>query len=103
MNPTTEAAAGVALPARPAALIPIVPFGMSLGLFFVISYILCILFYLLFPDLVLNHVVLSLFLPGFELLDWPNFVLGLVESFGYGWYVALVFAPLYNVLAARRR
>jgi hypothetical protein len=108
MNPTTETTArvsvpGVPLSGQPAPRIPIVAFGMSLGLFLVISYVLCIALYLLFPDLVIEHAMLSLFLPGFELLDWPNFFLGLVESFGYGWYVALVFAPLYNVFAARRR
>ena len=24
-----------------------------------------------------------------------------VESYGYGWYVALIWVPLYNVLSAR--
>ena len=28
-------------------------------------------------------------------------LLGLVESYGYGWYVALIWVPLYNVLSAR--
>jgi hypothetical protein len=32
-----------------------------------------------------------------------GFAIGLVESFLYGWYVALVFGGLYNALAARRR
>ena len=40
-------------------------------------------------------------LPGFTWLSWPSFILGLVESFTYGWYVVLVFAPLYNFFAAR--
>lgn len=84
-------------------LFPVLALGMSLGLFLVVSYLLCVLFYLLFPDLVLNHAVLALFLPGFKLLDWPSFVLGAIESFGYGWYVALVFGPLYNFIAARSR
>ena len=83
-------------------LIPIVPLGMSLGLFLVIAYVACIIIYLLFPDLVLNHAVLALFLPGFKLLDWPSFLLGLVESFGYGWVVALVFGPLFNFFSARQ-
>ncbi|TXL73215.1 hypothetical protein FHP25_22110 [Vineibacter terrae] len=77
------------------------PLGIALGLFLVISYVGCVLFYLLFPQAVLNHAVLALFLPGFNLLSWPSFLLGLAESFGYGWYVALVFAPLYNFLVSR--
>ncbi len=86
-----------------APLIPIVPLGMGLGLFFAISYLACILFYLLFPGLVLNHAVLTLFLPGFKLVSWGSFFLGLVESFGYGWYVALIFAPSYNFFVQRGR
>lgn len=85
----------------PAPLIPVFALGMSLSLFLVIAYVACVLLYLLFPELVLNHAVLMLFLPGFKLLDWPSFFLGLVESFGYGWIIALVFAPLYNFFAAR--
>lgn len=87
---------------RRVALIPIAPLGLSLGLFFVISYLACILLYLIWPTAVLNHAVLVLFLPGFELLDWGSFLLGLVESFGYGWYIALIFGPLYNFFAQRR-
>lgn len=81
--------------------IPVVPLGMGLGLFFVVSYLACIVLYLILPGAVLNHTVLSLFLPGFELLDWGNFFLGLIESFGYGWYVALIFGPLYNLFVRR--
>jgi hypothetical protein len=44
---------------------------------------------------------LAIFLPGFKLLSWPTFLLGLVESFAYGWYIALTFGPLYNFFAAR--
>lgn len=83
-------------------LIPIIPLGMSLGLFLVIAYVACVILYLLFPDLFLNHVVLTLFLPGFKLLDWPSFLLGLIESFGYGWAVALVLGPLFNFFSARQ-
>ena len=40
-------------------------------------------------------------LPGFTWLNWSSFFLGLVESYGYGWYVTLIWVPLYNVFAAR--
>ena len=87
---------------RRVAVIPIVALGTSLGLFFVISYLACIVLYLIWPSAVLNHAVLMLFLPGFELLDWGSFFLGIVESFGYGWYIALIFGPLYNFFALRK-
>jgi hypothetical protein len=82
-------------------LVPVIPLGLSLGAFFVISYVLCVLLYLAFPQAVVNHAMLTLFLPGFKLLTWGSFFLGLVESFGYGWYVALIFGPLYNYCATR--
>lgn len=84
-----------------ARFIPLVPFGMSVSLFFVVTYTGCIVFYLLFPDLVRTHALLAQFLPGFTLLDWPSFFLGLFESFGFGWYVALIFGPLYNYFVGR--
>jgi hypothetical protein len=40
-------------------------------------------------------------LPGFEWLTWPGFLFGLVESYLYGWYIALVFVPLYRWFSAR--
>lgn len=86
-----------------ARLIPLIPFGMSVSLFFVVTYTGCIVFYLLFPDLVRTHALLSQFLPGFTLLNWPSFFLGLAESFGYGWYVALIFGPLFNFFVGRYR
>jgi hypothetical protein len=81
--------------------VPIMAFGLSLGLFFVITYLLCIIGYLVAPGLPIAHNMLNMLLPGFELLTVPSFFLGLVESFAFGWYIALVFGPLYNALAAR--
>ena len=83
--------------------IPVVPFGIALSLFFVISYLACVGFYLLFPPPVLNHALLVLFLPGFESLTWPSFMLGLAQAIVYGWYIALVFGPLFNHFVARNR
>ena len=95
--------APIASASAPRPLIPVIVLGLSLGLFFLISYVLCVLFYLWFPKTILNHAMLSLFLPGFKLLSWGSFFLGLVESFAYGWYVALIFGPLYNFFAAKLR
>ena len=96
--------AGVPLASRGGArTIPVLAFGMSLSLFSLISYVICIIGYLLFPALPINHAALSIFLPGFELLSWPTFLLGLVESFAYGWYIALIFGPLYNFFVTRWR
>lgn len=81
--------------------IQVMTLGMSLSLFFAISFALCVLGYLLMPGLPITHQALSIFLPGFTLLSWSSFCLGLFESLAWGWYVALVFGPLYNFFAVR--
>ncbi len=83
--------------------IPVFAFGMALSLFLVISYLICVLGYLILPGLPFNHAALAIFLPGFVLLTWPGFFLGLIESFMWGWYVALIFGPLYNFFLSRWR
>lgn len=35
-------------------------------------------------------------LPGFEFGTLTGFLIGLVESYLYGWYIALLFVPLFN-------
>lgn len=101
--PNARWTAGKASATAPSRAIPVFAVGMSLAIFFVVSYLACIVLYLVAPGWVLNHAMLSLFLPGFTLLSWPSFFLGLVESFGYGWYVALIFGPLYNYFEMRTR
>ena len=82
-------------------LIPVVALGMGMSLFLALSYILCVLAYLFVPGVPISHSALMLFLPGFTLLSWTSFCLGLIESLAWGWYVALVFGPIYNFFAAR--
>ena len=79
----------------------VVRLGLSLSTFFAISYVICIVGYLLLPGFPVQHAALSIFLPGFELLSWRSYFLGLVESFIWGWYIAAVFAPLYNFFGRR--
>lgn len=79
----------------------VVALGMSLSIFFAVSFVACVLGLLLMPNVPIAHQALSIFLPGFTLLSWASFWLGLVESLAWGWYIALIFAPLYNFFAAR--
>jgi hypothetical protein len=79
-----------------------VALGLSLSLFMALSCTLCVLLGLVIPDWGLHQPWLQFF-PGFTWLTWPNFALGLIESLAYGWYVALIFGPLYNVFAVRGR
>lgn len=98
----TRIRAGTPLAASSAPRLPVIALGMSLGLFIAITYVLCVGFDLLFPGMAMYETWLRL-LPGFTWISWSSFLLGLVESFAYGWYIALVFAPLFNFFAARQR
>jgi hypothetical protein len=44
---------------------------------------------------------MPMLLPGFSWLTWPAFFIGLAWSFAFGWYVAAVFAPLFNFFVGR--
>ena len=70
--------------------------GHATSLFLTITYCLCIGFDLLFPSQAM-YVAWVRLLPGFEWLSGKSFLLGLVESYGYGWFIALIWVPLYNV------
>ncbi|CAH1387960.1 DUF5676 family membrane protein [Candidatus Nitrotoga sp. M5] len=96
---TAEARHELRIRSRTSFRLPVIALGMSLGLFFAITFILCVSFDLLFPDQAMYKTWLGL-LPGFAWLSWPSFFLGLGESFAYGWYVALIFGPLFNFFAS---
>ena len=74
--------------------------GLTLGLFGAITFTLCILWDLALPAYSMTRVW-ELVLPGFRGISLAGFALGLVESFLYGVYAALVFVPLYNWLSRR--
>ncbi len=88
---------------RASGPIPVVALGLSLSLFFALSFVLCVLSYLVAPTWPISHAMLAMMLPGFVLLSIPSFILGLIESVVWGWYIALIFGPLYNFFAARAR
>jgi len=75
-------------------------FGNATSLLLAITFASCVGFDLLFPSQAMYQAWQKL-LPGFEWISWKSFLLGLVESYGYGWYVTLIWVPLYNVFAAR--
>ena len=73
--------------------------GLSLSVFLTISYLLCVAGYLLYPRSLTQ--VLGLFIPGLVSLDWHNFLLGLAEALGWGWYIALFFVAIGNFIGRR--
>jgi hypothetical protein len=76
--------------------------GNATSVFLAVSFAACVGFDLLFPQHAMYRGWQHL-LPGFEWISWRSFVLGLIESYGYGWYVALVRVPLYNLFSGHRR
>lgn len=75
--------------------------GHASSLFLAVTFSICVAFDLVFPEMAMFEVWRKL-LPGFEWLSWPSYFLGLAESYGYGWYFALVWVPIYNFVAARQ-
>jgi hypothetical protein len=87
--------------AKAAPAIAVVPLGLALSIFLAISFLLCALGDLI-PWVQGFHFLAALY-PD---VDWTNpamIAAGTVWAFLFGWYVALVFGPLYNLFAARRR
>lgn len=73
--------------------------GLSLSVLFAVSYVLCVIWDLVFPGWAMYTVWQGL-LPGFS---WTigGFLIGLAETIVYGFYVALVFVPVYTYLYRR--
>ncbi len=74
--------------------------GMSLGILLASSFALCVVFGLLLPEATMYQAWLPL-LPGVSWMSWPSALLGLAESFAYGWYIAVIFVPAWNFFARR--
>ena len=76
--------------------------GYTVSIFLVISYLICIGFDLLFPEHAM-YTAWQAYLPGFEFLSLKGFIIGLIEVFAYGWYVAVIWVPLYNFFNGRKQ
>ena len=74
----------------------------SLGIFFSISYVLCVLYGLIVSERLHGmRTFLEMVLPAFRWLTFGGFVLGLLETFLYGAYIGMVFVPIYNFIHKR--
>lgn len=74
--------------------------GMSVGIMLALSFALCVVFGLIVPGATMYLAWLPL-LPGVNWISWQSALLGLVESFAYGWYIALIFVPAWNFFSRR--
>jgi len=77
--------------------------ALSLGLFFDVSFLLCILWGLALPRVhAKGSDLLEAIIPGFIWLTPQSFIWGLVWSTLLGVYVAVVFVPLFNYFEGQR-
>jgi hypothetical protein len=97
VNMSTSAA----VPTHPAQRLSVVTVGSAMSLFLVISFLFCLALGLISTRAELHNAWFTL-LPGVTWLSWRSVVLGVAETLAYGWYVALVFVPLYNWAAGRQ-
>ena len=74
--------------------------GHATSFFLAISFILCVVFDLLFPSYAMYQSWQAL-VPGFVWLSWKSFLIGLVVTWAYGWYFALIWVPIYNFVALK--
>lgn len=74
--------------------------GNATSLFLAISFVLCVGLSLIIHRQLMAQS-LQMWLPGFVWLTGPSFVLGLIESYAYGWFIAGIWVPLYNAFAGR--
>lgn len=74
----------------------IVPLGLTLSSFLLISYVLCVLFGQAVPAQFHMYQAWAPLLPGFGWLTLRGFIVGAAGAFAYGWFIAVLFVPLYR-------
>jgi len=72
------------------------PLGFALGWLLAITFVIDVIGGLLFPNWWTMYRAWELVLPGFTWLSFGSFLYGLIVSFLSGWYIAIVFVPLFN-------
>ena len=80
--------------------VSLIAVGHASSLFLAITFTLCVLWDLALPDYAMYESWRAL-LPGFEWISWKSYFLGLLESWGYGWYFTLIWVPIYNFFTLR--
>ena len=74
----------------------IIPLGLTLSTFLLITFVICVAFGMLAPQQFHMHEAWAPLLPGFEWLTPTGFLFGAIGAFAYGWFIAMVFVPLHG-------
>jgi len=100
MSVTSPDAAALRRAAGPAkAAVQVAPLGLSLSLFFAITFLLCALGAFV-PGLATFHLLQAVY-PELDWAEPATIAAGTIFAFACGWYTALVWGPLYNLFAKR--
>ena len=75
----------------------IIPLGLTLSTFLLITFVICVGFGLLAPQQFHMHEAWAPLLPGFEWLTPTGFLFGAIGAFAYGWSIAIAFVPLFRL------
>lgn len=75
------------------------PVMLAVGLFLAITYVACVIAGIAAPSTFQMYRAWEPLLPGFIWITWGSFFLGLIESFLYGIWTAIIFVPLWNWLS----
>ncbi|AXK71058.1 hypothetical protein DWG18_01310 [Lysobacter sp. TY2-98] len=81
----------------------VIAVGAALSVFFLITYGIIAVAYLLDPHMPMTQALIHEFIPGTQAPPPGELLEGAIFAFAWGWYIALVGVPLYNVFLARRR
>ena len=73
----------------------------SLGTFFAVSFLLCVLWGIVTPKTHYMQQFLEIVLPAFKWITAMGFCLGVMESFLWGAYIGLLFVPIHNFFYRR--
>jgi hypothetical protein len=87
--------------ANPAKPLSIKVTGLSLSAFLLLTFLLCVIFGLLMPSHLHMHEAWAPLLPGFEWLTLSGFIFGAVGAYLYGWFIAIVFVPIWRFFERR--
>ena len=77
------------------------PIAWTLAVFSAVVFTLDILLGALFPNWWVMQKLYEFLLPGFTLISWGTYFLGLVEIFIGGFLTAMIFVPIYNYFVNR--
>lgn len=87
---------------RDHARFDVISAGSALSLFFLLTYALVVVGYLVDPHLPLARALMQAFIPGATQMSASDMFGGAIFAFAWGWYIAVVGVPLYNFFLARK-